>query len=478
MTIDRRTFLGGAGAGACGAWLSHTPPRPASPAADLGALAEQVRATSREDLLPKAVRWHRQGTHWRDLLGAAFLAGIRDVEPRPVGFAFHCVMMTHSAFQIAEALPEQDRLLPALYNLDDFKLSQGRRTHSGEWELGPAPRVASGDGPAAAAALAAALDAWDAPAAEAAATALARSASLDDAFAVLWPRGGRDFTNIGHKAIFVAQAYRTLQQIGWRHGEEVLRSLAWGLLEGTPGTQDQEWLPNVERGARLGLRRDTGKASVQASHELCAALRAADPDQAADAVCAAFRAGVGDAAVHDGLRLQAMELLTRLPGIVGVHGLTAVNALLYGARRCGDPVTATTLVLQAAGWLARYRAAFAARSGYRADRPGLDRLAAADGPTAPAAAFRTAAESGWEAAAPQALRAVADGGPQPFAAELRHWLVRKVREHHDYKYAAALLEESAQAQPAVGAGLLAAGLCYLRGPGDGDHPVVQAAAVR
>src|SRR4030095_5635383 len=47
----------------------------------------------------------------------------------------------------------------------------------------------------------------------------------------LWRYGARDYRNIGHKAIYVANAHRTLNAIGWQHAEPVLRSLALALLD-------------------------------------------------------------------------------------------------------------------------------------------------------------------------------------------------------------------------------------------------------
>ena len=43
--------------------------------------------------------------------------------------------------------------------------------------------------------------------------------------------GMRDFRSIGHKAIYVANSFRTLDCIGWHHAEPVLRSLAYALLK-------------------------------------------------------------------------------------------------------------------------------------------------------------------------------------------------------------------------------------------------------
>ena len=68
----------------------------------------------------------------------------------------------------------------------------------------------------------------------------------------LWLYGARDYRNIGHKAIFVASFWRTLQTIGWQHAEPALRSLVSGLLgygasEEVNGYayDDQCYLPNL-----------------------------------------------------------------------------------------------------------------------------------------------------------------------------------------------------------------------------------------
>ncbi len=468
---DRRQFLGCLGAGAV--LRPQDPPPADNPASrtDLHALAELARRTPRRDLPKTCRQLHAQGVDWRDLLGAAFLAGIRDVQPRPVGFAFHCVLMTWSGYQIGFAVPPEDRLRVALYNLDDLKESQVREQRNGDWTLPPAPTVdAAIDAARAARDLAASLDGWHEDGADRAATALARCASLDEAFQPLWLRAGRDFTNIGHKAIFVVQAFRTLQQIGWRFGEEVLRSLAWGLLEGRPGAADQHFPPNRERAARLSWDGRRGRLSVALADDLCRHLRTADPDQAAEAVVAALRDGADLQAVHDGLRLWAMELLLRLPGIVGVHPLTVTSALLFAGNRVHEPTDRVTLTLQAASWLAAFRDVFAARSGYRQDAPGLVELQPADTLADAADVLRMEGRARG-AALPLALASVQPDGGATFGQQVRHWLVRKVAEHHDYKFAAALLEEAALAQPAVGHRLLAAGTCFLRGPGDADHPV-------
>ena len=80
------------------------------------------------------------------------------------------------------------------------------------------------------AAFAEAMDHWDEAKADVAAAGLARTATPAEAFELFARYGCRDFRDIGHKAIYVANAFRTLRVIGWQHAEPVLRSLAYALL--------------------------------------------------------------------------------------------------------------------------------------------------------------------------------------------------------------------------------------------------------
>src|SRR5438874_6923851 len=75
------------------------------------------------------------------------------------------------------------------------------------------------------------MDEWDEAGADAAAAALARSSGRNECFELFARYGARDFRDIGHKAIYVANSFRTLECIGWQHAEPVLRSLAYALLK-------------------------------------------------------------------------------------------------------------------------------------------------------------------------------------------------------------------------------------------------------
>src|SRR5207248_2075791 len=76
-----------------------------------------------------------------------------------------------------------------------------------------------------------AMESWDVPAADVATAGLARTGGAHEVFELFCRFAPRDFRDIGHKAIFLANSYRTLQCIGWQHAEPILRSLAYALVQ-------------------------------------------------------------------------------------------------------------------------------------------------------------------------------------------------------------------------------------------------------
>ena len=74
-------------------------------------LVRLIEDTPREKLLDVAAAKVRGGIGYQRLLSAIFLAGVRNIQPRPVGFEFHCVLAVHSAHLAALAAPDADRWL-------------------------------------------------------------------------------------------------------------------------------------------------------------------------------------------------------------------------------------------------------------------------------------------------------------------------------------------------------------------------------
>src|ERR1051325_784499 len=71
--------------------------------------------TPRERCAEMLVGELRRGVSYRQALAALFLAGVRNINPRPPGFAMHCVFIVHAAHLIGLEAPPDARLLPLFY---------------------------------------------------------------------------------------------------------------------------------------------------------------------------------------------------------------------------------------------------------------------------------------------------------------------------------------------------------------------------
>ena len=94
-----------------------------------------IEETPREQILDKAVAELKDGLSYRSLLAGLFLAGIRNIKPRPVGFKFHAVMVINSAHLLGQSAAVTERLLPLFWALDNFKSSQAADVREGDWSL-------------------------------------------------------------------------------------------------------------------------------------------------------------------------------------------------------------------------------------------------------------------------------------------------------------------------------------------------------
>src|SRR5690349_11008836 len=125
-------------------------------------LVALIERTPREKCAEMAVEQLGGGVSYRQFLAALFLAGVRNINPRPPGFALHCVFVVHSAHLMSLEAPPDSRLLPLFYVLDDFKASQERDANAktGDYTMRefrgpmPAPERAGAE-------LTAAMNAWD-----------------------------------------------------------------------------------------------------------------------------------------------------------------------------------------------------------------------------------------------------------------------------------------------------------------------------
>src|SRR6266540_5307932 len=98
-------------------------------------LVRFLEDTPREQLLEEVAAKIKRGLNYRELLAALLLAGVRNIQPRPVGFKFHAVLVVNSAHLASLSSPESDRWLPIFWAIDAFKSSQERNTREGNWRL-------------------------------------------------------------------------------------------------------------------------------------------------------------------------------------------------------------------------------------------------------------------------------------------------------------------------------------------------------
>lgn len=434
---------------------------------------EQVRA---EGALELAVARLKGGTTPRQLLASIFLAGIRNVNPQPPGFKLHCVFAVQAAHQLSLDVPPGDRLLPLLWALREFKNSQAEDSRQGNFVLGqvrgelPSPERAWQE-------LDEAMRSWDEPRADRAIAAVIRSRGAHEVMEGLWQYGARDYRNIGHKAIYLANAYRTLQVIGWRHAEPVLRSVILGLLdfkdkEVNGYTFDsQEYHANVARVSQIGPRLPPDWTRAEglrpATMEVLEILRSGEYSQAIGRSLELLQGGqVGAGAIWDAAHLAAGELMMRQPGIYGIHTVTSLNALRYAYDMSADRPNRLLLLLQGLAWMGQF-ATFMGRAQGGLGPQQITAVPAVDIPAQSTDAlqsiFETVAKDPSGAAAQAYAYASRGGDLSAFASLAKGLVVRKQSDAHHYKYSTAVFEDLALVSPEWRPHLLATSVYYLRG---------------
>ena len=454
---------------------------------DIEPLVRLLEETSREDLLEQVATRIRRGTSYREVLAALLLAGVRNVQPRPaVGFKFHAVLVVNSAHLASLSSPDSDRWLPIFWALDYFKSSQARDVREGNWTMAPVDESAVPSALKARDAFVRAMQNWDEAAVDAAVAGLARSSGSQEVFELFARFAARDFRSIGHKAIFVSNAWRTLQCIGWQHAEPVLRSLAYAMLnhrgESNPAQSDHEadrpWRENQSRAAKLRDDWLDGKVDSGATAEMLAALRTAGPGEACDKVIELVNSGIAPQSIWDALLNGSGELMMRKPGIVTLHAVTTTNAVRYAFETVSDDSTRRLLLLQNAAFLPMFRQAAIGRSGSLADRT-IEELEPLEpqssGPEAVAEVFQDVSRDRLTAA--RKTLALLQGGtsPQELIVAARRLVFVKGNDAHDYKFSSAVLEDFYHVTPPWRNAFLATAMFHLPGAGDRDNRLIDRA---
>ncbi len=449
---------------------------------ELEPLVRWLEDTPSERLVPELAHRIRSGTvRYRDLVAALLLAGVRNVQPRPyVGYKFHTVLVIHSCHLAALDAPPQLRWLPILWAAHYFKRCQAADVREGDWHMAPVDEARVPPPQKAEQAFVEAMERWDEEAADVAAAGFTRAAGLNRVFRILFRYAARDYRSIGHKAIFVANAYRTLQTIGPQHAEPVVRSLAYALLnrQGEDPLRgdhpaDRPWRVNRTLVTKIRSGWSVGRPDAGAADQLVTALRDADDRQAAELVVELLNSGVAPQSIWDGLFAAAAELVYRQPGIVSLHAMTTTNAIhhLFQLADCAE--TRRILLLQNASFLPLFRGTMRQR-GAVSERSLKEILS--DGPAAeePHAVLELLAEGQREAALRAAVALAADPGRKRALEDaVRVSVISRANDPHDYKLGSAVLEDAPLRSQPWSSLMIAASLLCLPHAAARETPVLR-----
>jgi hypothetical protein len=447
---------------------------------DIEPLVRLLEDTPRNRVLEEVAVRVRKGLPYRNVLAALLLAGVRDIQPRPVGFKFHAVLVVNSAHLASLASPDSDRWLPIFWAIDQFKSSQAANVKEGDWKMGPVDEKAVPAADKARAAFIKAMDNWEEAAVDVAVVGLARSAPAHDIFELFARYGMRDFREIGHKAIYVANSFRTLEVIGWHHAEPVLRSLAYALLDTNRDENpskadlpaDRPFRKNVPVAKTIRADWLDGKPSADATAEMLRTIREGSAADASAKALELVNRGVAPQSIFDALFDGAGELLMRRPGILSLHATTFTNAIHYAFQHCAHDETRRLLLLQNAAFLPLFRGD--QKDGVRIDD--LEPLSPkSEGEEAVAEIFAdvNVGKTQVEASRKTLAYLKSGGDVRLFADTARRLIFLKGDNSHDYKFSSAVLEDYEHLSPPWRDRFLAASVFNLRGSGGKDTDLVK-----
>lgn len=445
--LDRRRFLG-----TCGASIGLAIVGPSQGRADeVPAIVDWLLREAAVEGRERAARYLRGGGDEQvllDAVGVAAAAAIPGSESR----YNHIVLAAHSVRQLIHGMPGGARRLRCLWLVRAFHHERDRLAAA--WRQPPhSPRVVNGD---AAAPLRAALESWDADAADRAVVDLVAARGAEAALGVVRPFGMRCQANLGHKVIHLAAIESLLPRLAEAQRLPVLRAFVSGCcLHGR--TARAGTFAVARELAHAPARAATGPASAVSE-----AMRLGDADKALHAMAVAGPAGAGDAVL-----VHAAEVTLARLGVAPLHATTSAVALADLARSHAGLPDGELARLQSAAFQAWFRADAGRPEGASA---ALESTAAApwpEGGSVLARALRAAATPAVGAlpgilALPPLERAT-------LVREFGHHMVARAFDLHQVKLAAAVLTTLPHVGEFAGAALLAAALLHApaaEGPSD------------
>lgn len=445
-------------------------------------LVRLIEDTPRSRLMEEVGQRVRAGTGYREVLTALFLAAIRNVQPRPaVGFKFHAVLVVHASHLASISSPNADRWLPIFWALDEFKSSQVRDVQENDWTMRAVDEAAVPNVSRAREDFHAAMHNWDEVKVDAAAAGLVRFTGATEVFESFARYAARDYRSIGHKAIFTANAWRTLQTIGWQHAEPVFRSLAYAMVnhhgEPNPATSDlaadRPWRQNTELASGIRDHWQQGRVDPAAAQSLLETLRTGTPAEASAAAVEVLNSGVAPQSVYDALHTAAGEMLLQQADIIALHAVTTTNAIRFLFDTTGNEHTRRMLLLQNAAFLPMFRASMQRRGRVRRTQIDAVMTAATDTESMSLETIFDNVGKNPLGASRGVFGYVNDGrDARALLSAARRLIFLKGSNAHDYKFSSALLEDYYKVSPEFRNQFLAAGSTMLRGRSSADNGLV------
>lgn len=411
-------------------------------------LVRLIEETPQEKCVEVVVEELRRGLSYRDFMAALLLAGLRN--GGDLGY-YHCIYMIHAANQLTLDAPVGERLLAMFGVMDHFKYWQNRRAgESNHFGMQRFPEKIPGADKALPQ-FHAAMSSGDPDAAEAAVVSLARSEGRSRLFDLIGQYGYRG--GGVHQWIFVSNTWRVLEAIGWERAEPVWRAMV-RLLAGTSEWADNWYLPQRESRRKEIESLPPGwaeqKADAGLSRELLAVMGERNADGAFEICITQLVQGAARAgAVWDGAHLAAAEAYIRGDTTNALHSNTGLNALHYAFRASGNVEIRMLAMMRAMSWLCEPISAYPTRD---KNPLRITELTPIDIPAGPELAAEEIVWSGLTKPDKGAVgKAIAFAQQHPDSNALweleRRLALIKGGDAHDYKFLAALWEDSQLVSP-------------------------------
>ncbi|MBI3856326.1 MAG: hypothetical protein HY293_11610 [Planctomycetes bacterium] len=434
-------------------------------------LVKLIEDTPKDKLVEEIASRIKKGLAYNEVLAGLFVAAVRNVQPRPVGFKFHAVLAINAAHQASLSGPDSDRWLPILWSLDNFKNSQAEEKKKTGWTLTAIDESKVPPADKARKAFVDAVENWDVEGIDGPVTSLARSAGAHEVFELFFRYGMRDFRDLGHKAIYVAGAYRLLGVIGWQHAEPILRSLALALQYYTGDSPahrdldpDRPWKFNKTIVGQLPPAWTDGKLDGAATADLLTVCRTADSEAMSKKVADMLKSGISARSVWDAVLPAGGEIVMRRTNILSIHALTTFNALRYIYETSANDETRRLALLQAAAFVPLFR-------GKLDKEVKLDQV---EPQSATLEDLFTDVSKDKMSASRKVLGYLKDGGDaKSLIEEARRLIFMKGMDAHDWKFSSAVLEDYSHLSPGWRDRFLAASVHYLKGSQGPDNGLVQ-----